>query len=62
MPHVALESPEAVAIALNWMASGMDFADALHLATSEHCDDFVTFDRRLGAFARRIGGINVRVL
>lgn len=62
LPRVTLESPEAVATALNWMAVGMDFSDALHLATSEHCDSFVTFDRRLGTLAVRIGGISVRVL
>jgi hypothetical protein len=34
----------------------MDFADALHLAGSEHCEALYTFDdRRFARRARRLG-------
>jgi predicted nucleic-acid-binding protein len=62
LPRVTLEAPDATATALDRMAAGMDFADALHLAASEQCDAFVTFDRRLGRLAARLGGTSVRLL
>ena len=61
LPRITLEAPGAVAVALDWMAAGMDFADALHLAAAEGCDAFVTFDRRLGTLGRRLGSIPVRM-
>jgi predicted nucleic-acid-binding protein len=47
MPRVRLEDPALAATALDWMARGMDFADALHLAGTELCDGFISFDRQL---------------
>ena len=61
LPRITLEAPGAVAVALDWMAAGMDFADALHLAAAEGCDAFVTFDHRLGTLERRLGSIPVRM-
>lgn len=49
---VTLEDSAAVALALEWMAKGMDFADALHLARAAHCSAFVTFDRKLASRAK----------
>jgi predicted nucleic-acid-binding protein len=60
LKEVTLEHPEVAATALNWHEQGMDFADALHLAGSQHCDAFVTFDRRLAKAAARVGAIAVR--
>jgi predicted nucleic-acid-binding protein len=62
LTQVTLEAPDATAMALDWMAAGMDFADALHLTAAEPCEAFVTFDRKLGRLARRLGGKRVRVL
>lgn len=45
LPTVVVQSPRAVAQALSWYESGMDFADALHLANSG--GQFATFDQRL---------------
>lgn len=52
LSQVSLESSPAVARALVWHESGMDFADALHLAKSEHVGAFRTFDRHLVKAAR----------
>ena len=60
LPRVTIEDPAEAAKALEWAAGGMDFADALHLARSEHCEAFVSFDRRLVAAARTIGNPAVR--
>jgi predicted nucleic-acid-binding protein len=56
---VTLEEPIAVGLALDWMAAGMDFADALHVARSEHCSAFLSFDRNLVKRARGITSVPV---
>ena len=60
LPRTTLEDPALAAKAFDWMNSGMDFADALHLAGTEHCEAFVSFDRRLATVASRIGHGRVR--
>jgi predicted nucleic acid-binding protein len=47
LPNVAPNEPAAVTAALNAYDSGLDFADALHLATVSKAEAFLTFDRRL---------------
>jgi len=59
LPNIHLEDEAAVAIALDWFAAGMDFADALHLASSRAVDGFATFDRKLAAQARKLTDIDV---
>jgi predicted nucleic acid-binding protein len=60
LPRVSLEDPLLVAVALDRMEGGMDFADALHLGRAEACDGFVTFDRHFIRVARSIGAEHVR--
>lgn len=55
LPRMQVEEPALLAVALDWMEGGMDFADALHLARSAHCSDFLTFDRQ---FAKRAAGLD----
>jgi predicted nucleic-acid-binding protein len=59
-PTVTLEHPVAVHTALHWADQGVEFADALHLAASQHCEAFASFDRELGKTAKRAGAIEVR--
>jgi predicted nucleic-acid-binding protein len=40
---------------LTWFEQGLDFADALHLASSSLPDGLATMDRRLFAKAEQIG-------
>lgn len=47
LPQVVLEDSPAVAEALTLFENGMDFADALHLASSRDAEQFATFDERL---------------
>lgn len=47
LEQVHVESPDALALALAWHTQGMDFADALHLASSDPASSFATFDRAL---------------
>lgn len=55
MPMVAIEEDGAVAAALDLVEQGVDFADALHLVRTEHCNEFVTFDRKLVRAANAAG-------
>jgi predicted nucleic-acid-binding protein len=47
LPTVTLRDQGIVRKAMNLTASGMDFADALHLAQAGECEAFVTFDKHL---------------
>ena len=60
LPMVSMEDAAAVAAALDLAAKGMDFADALHLSRSGHCEGFATFDRRFVRAARDAGHVTVR--
>jgi predicted nucleic-acid-binding protein len=55
LENVSVEDRELVLTALEGVATGMDFADALHVARSKRCESFVTFDRTLVRRARRAG-------
>jgi predicted nucleic-acid-binding protein len=56
LPNVHLEDWEGVHGALQWHLQGLDFADALHLASSAHCDALLTFDdKRFARKANRMG-------
>lgn len=46
LENVVCEDRDAVGSAISWFSAGMDFADALHLASSRRTDEFVTFDRK----------------
>lgn len=54
LPNVSTTDPELIAEAIEWHEAGLDFADALHLAASRHCDRFVTFDK---AFIKKAKGL-----
>ena len=51
--NVVVGEREAVLSAANQAAQGWDFADALHLALSEGCEDFTTLDADM---AKRAAG------
>lgn len=57
--EVELEDADAVARALALFQAGMDFADALHIASKGSATGFVTFDKRLLMSARKAGVKNV---
>ena len=56
LPNVNVEEVDRIAAALELLGRGLDFADALHLAGSRHCEALYTFDdRRFARRARRLG-------
>jgi predicted nucleic-acid-binding protein len=52
--HLTVEDPEAVFLALDLFAQGLDFADALHLSSSRGAHRFATFDRPMANAARTL--------
>ena len=44
LPNVNAEDPESIHQAISWYENTLDFADALHLASSRRCLSFATFD------------------
>ena len=55
LPTVTVGDGAVVAAALDLAENGMDFADALHLGKSTHCDGFATFDRHFVKTAKAAG-------
>lgn len=54
--NVTIEQADAVETALRYYQQGVDFTDALHLASSQHCSMLLTFDdRKFARRARRLG-------
>lgn len=52
--NVEVENPDEVFIALDGYEQGLDFADALHLASSGSAEGFATFDQKM---AKRAGAL-----
>ena len=47
LSNIHISNPDIVAQAIKWHLSGMDFADALHLAQCENINQLFTFDTKL---------------
>ena len=62
LPGMSVEEPLELAIVLDWLEGGMDFADALHLARSSHCSAFVTFDQKFAKRAKALTTIPMVLL
>lgn len=54
LPNVYLTNPVLIAQVIEWHKNGLDFADAFHLANSQNCSQFYTFDEK---FIKRAKGI-----
>lgn len=59
LPPVAVEDPDEVFIALDGYEQGLDFADALHLASSGSADGFATFDQKMVKRAGTLQAIEI---
>jgi predicted nucleic-acid-binding protein len=47
LPEMIVQDPEHVGLAMDWYEAGMDFADALHLASNERVEAFATFEKKI---------------
>ncbi len=61
LANVVMGERDAVIGAAAKLAHGWDFADALHHALSQGCDDFVTLDENLAKRSRRVSGLDPAV-
>lgn len=61
LPNVTAENEDQVLQALVWHESGLDFADALHLASGAAAKRFLTFDSKFAKKARALGAVGVAV-
>jgi predicted nucleic-acid-binding protein len=52
LPNVVAEDQTQVTSAMDWFDAGLDFADALHLASSGAAERFATFDDKLAKRAK----------
>ena len=59
LPNVTVEDAPAVHLAIRMLERGVDFADALHLASSAGATQFVTFDAQLVKRARKTSPLPV---
>ena len=59
LPNVSVEDQQTVFLAISWYESGLDFADALHLASSMKTDKFITFDNAFIKKARQLISIDI---
>jgi predicted nucleic-acid-binding protein len=55
LPNVRVSDATRIALALDWHQKGLDFADALHLAGSQHTESMATFDKKLVKRAAGLG-------
>ncbi len=56
LPALTAEDELNVARAVEWFAAGLDFADALHLASAGQQRKFATFDQAMRKRANRAAG------
>lgn len=57
LPTIRLEDESAIVKALEWFEAGLDFADALHLASAGKAQQYATFDLKFVNLTKGTGGI-----
>lgn len=63
LPTITVQDASNAAQAITWYEQGMDFADALHLASSTSCSGFATMDLRMTVKASGLAiGYNIITL
>lgn len=59
LPNVKTEDSRSLTLAISWYGLGIDFADALHLASSGEAKEFATFDKSLAQKATQLKAATV---
>jgi hypothetical protein len=54
LPDIIAQDADHIALALEWYEAGMDFADALHLASSLDTEAFATFEKKISRKATKL--------
>ncbi len=61
LPNVHLRDADVIMSALIGREAGLGFADALHLAQADQCEEMLTFDQRFVKRAPRFSVVPVRL-
>ncbi|WP_414585145.1 type II toxin-antitoxin system VapC family toxin [Scytonema sp. PCC 10023] len=61
LPNVNVNNASLVSQALQWHETGLDFADAFHLAQSQNYAEFYTFDEKFMKKAKGITSCEVKL-
>jgi len=59
LSNVTVEDMDQVTQAISWYDDNLDFADALHLASSMELKNFATFDKVFAKKARKVSQIHI---
>ncbi len=62
LPNVTVENISQILLAFEWFSAGLDFADALHLASSEKAKTFMSFDSKFCKKAKKLPSITLKLL
>ncbi len=54
LPNIYLTNPNLIFQVIQWHEDGLDFADAFHLAQTQHCSKLYTFDEQ---FVKKAKGL-----
>ena len=60
LSNVYLANANTISQVLEWHQQGLDFADAFHLAQSQHCSHLYTFDRKFLQKAQNLTECDVK--
>ncbi len=60
LPNVSVVSAKLIQQTLEWHEHGLDFADAFHLAHSQHCAELHTFDEKFRKKAEGLAPCKVK--
>ncbi|BAZ79570.1 type II toxin-antitoxin system VapC family toxin [Sphaerospermopsis kisseleviana CS-549] len=60
LPNIYLNNPILIAQVIEWHENGLDFADAFHLANSQNCSQFYTFDEKFVKRAKMLTQCDVK--
>ena len=60
LPSVHVKSITLISLAIEWHEKGLDFADAFHLAQSQHCTQMLTFDKEFIDHSQEIASCPVK--
>ncbi len=58
LPNVNAEDSDSIYQAISWYENKLDFADALHLASSRRCVSFATFDSSFIKKAQQVSSMD----
>ena len=59
LPNVTVEDPACIIKVMQWFNLNFDFADAMHLASSQEADEFATLDK---SFIKNAKKINIKLI